>query len=412
LLGPFRGDGGASLQKLSIFGIIGFAYTKLGSFSLGESPQEGNVEFLTSIEGHLRLNGAQINELTAVEQVQLCAPAAMPVCRRALANRIIKTLNRWDKTNAATIISARSSDLGTRLSIRLSKDSAGMVDLFDARVITLDDDWGDSLAWGNAPVGGRWSNDKSLDALNGVRLNLNGFAYNRFVSPTGFPSATARSQLARRTQWLRQQYPDNRVSAESFTPNAYIQLTSVFRSQGMNLEADGIIRERRKEHTRHGTMGRFDRILQYSYGCLFGFGYSSNSAVVVLLLLFMLNLGYALVGNQRGWLMEGSTPPAASSLLHLSFSFAPTTRQTLDGAGDGTLQLRPSSATKPCGEWVTYALDQTLPVIHVAAGNGCQITGNASWLHHVVRVLLLFAGWLIVPTALLTFSGILRETNK
>jgi hypothetical protein len=409
LLGPDRGDGSAVSRELSIYGILGFAYTKLGSFSLGESRQPGIPELLTLIEGQLRLNGAQINEFTAIEQVVLYAPTVMPDRRQALSDKIMKTLNRWDKTSSTTAVSARSTNFGTRLSIRLSNASVGMLDLFDARAITLDDDSGDALAWGMMPTGEGWSNNREPNAvLEGVRLNLNGFTYNRFVSPIGLPSAGTSSQLARRRGWLRQQYLDDRVGGGSFVPDAHIQLTSVFRSQGMNREADVIIRDRRTLQMRHGTMGKFDRFLQRLYGFCFGFGYSSGRAVAVLIALYLLNFGFAFAGHHGRWLVEGPKSASPSS-LHLSFSFTPTAK-TLDGNGDGTFNT--PTANGKCEHMMIYALDQTLPVIHVTEGNGCRLTEHVASPYQIVRIVLLFAAWIMVPTALLTFSGILRETNK
>jgi hypothetical protein len=82
------------------------------------------------------------------------------------------------------------------------------------------------------------------------------------------------------------------------------------------------------------------------------------------------------------------------------------------GNAKGELQAPRPLSDSPCKEPLIYAIDQTLPVIHVTSGNGCSVISDAPIVHRSWRLLMLLLSWIILPTAALTFSGILRETNK
>jgi hypothetical protein len=59
-----------------------------------------------------------------------------------------------------------------------------------------------------------------------------------------------------------------------------------------------------------------------------------------------------------------------------------------------------------------YTFDQTMPLVHVTSGSGCEVAQHAPWPYRTWHALMLFLSWIVIPTAGLTFSGILRETNK
>jgi hypothetical protein len=84
--------------------------------------------------------------------------------------------------------------------------------------------------------------------------------------------------------------------------------------------------------------------------------------------------------------------------------------------GDATGKLTPIAAAPPSAcsnkDAVIYAIDQTLPLIHVTSGNGCEIPHTAPKTFYSWHILMLFLSWIVIPTAGLTFSGILRETTK
>jgi hypothetical protein len=352
--------------------------------------------------------------------------------------------------------------------MRLDQTSHGFIDLLGAKAYTLDDHDDDHghgvLGWGDLP--------KSGSSPSGVCLSLVGFTYTHLMTDdydsVVTPGHRNTERLVQRTKWLQQQYMDGRITAETYSPLPYIQLASVFRAQGFNREADDISFDRRDNLVRHGTMRPFDKFLQWCYGRFFGFGYRSARASAACLALFLFNLAFAYVGTRhkspedrkpQPWLIEADHPSSGPSLLHLDFSSDPGTvhAATLSAVPSSPIlpeQVAPSPSSAPLGvpcaskkskrhhreppapppakqitsaagqittnpapdrecrkPWL-YAIDQTLPLIHVTSGNGCEVLRDAPKPYFGWHIAMLFLGWIVIPTAALTFSGILRETNK
>jgi hypothetical protein len=463
---------GGAQPALNIHGIVGFAYATLGSFILGESSRtsSGNpIGHIVSLQGHIRLSGAEMVDQTALQRVRVTPPDVATREGNDLANRIHKTLNRWDRTGREDILSAQNADLGTMLSMRLDPASHGVIDLLGAKVYTLDDHDDDRghgvLGWGDSP--------KLVGSISGVCLSLVGFTYTHLMTDdydsVVSPGHRNTQRLEQRTKWLQQQYVDGKITAETYSPLPYIQLASVFRAQGFNREADDISFDRRDNLVRHGTMRRFDKVLQWCYGRFFGFGYRSARASAACLALFFFNLAFAYVGTwhkspedrkPQPWLIEADHPSSSPSLLHLDFSSSPGSvhaaamstvpsssrllRQSVAPSPSSALPGTPCASKKsknhltcppesPPAKQITtatglvttnsapdracrkpwiYAIDQTLPLIHVTSGNGCEVLRDGPKLYYGWHIVMLFLGWIIIPTAALTFSGILRETNK
>ncbi len=462
---------------IKIKGIIGFGYATLGSFSFGQSPhltsrpsEQEETKPEVVLEGHVRLDGAQISEVTLIAGARLIAPAALAAGDRALARVTGQTLKRWSSYDPRTVISMQSANLGTLLTVRLSNCSKGAIDLFNAKVTTLDDQQGRLSCWGNKPTGCGWLNDPWAEPFQGVRLYLKGFTYTHleeWATPAPEPSQAPRpgvfrnvsSGLTSRRDWLELQFPNNKPTAQTFTPLPYIQLAAVFRAQGLNREADYISFDRRDRHVRYGTLNPLDRGLQRLYGYFFGFGYLSEQALATCLLLVLVNMLFVLVGTggipaphllaagqPQPWLVE-SQHPGTSPLLDFHFSFGGRTveaaGQTLanpalslvaqqnasksqnagptaaspamTSPGNTRITLKPAQSAErapACERPWLYSIDQTLPVLHVTSGNGCEVARDSPLPYRTWHVLMVFLSWIVIPTAALTFSGILRETNK
>lgn len=464
--------GDLAQSTLNIHGIVGFAYATLGSFILGKSSRisSGNpIGHIVSLQGHIRLSGAEMVDLTALQHVRVTPPDVTAKEGNDLADQIHKTLNRWDRARREAILSAQNADLGTMLSIRLDPTSHGFIDLLGAKVYTLDDHDDDRghgvLGWGDSP--------KSVGSPSGVCLSLVGFTYTHLMSDdydsVVAPGHRNTERLVQRKKWLQQQYVDGKITAETYSPLPYIQLASVFRAQGFNREADDISFDRRDNLVKHGTMRLFDKFLQWCYGRFFGFGYRSARASAACFTLFLFNLAFAYVGTwhkspedgkPQPWLIEADHPSSGPSLLHLDFTSGPGTvhaatlcavpssppiprqpvapspssallgaqcvsnkgkrhhtgppvpppaKQITSAAGQITTNSPPDRACRK--PWI-YAIDQTLPLIHVTSGNGCEVLGDAPKPYYGWHIAMLFLGWIVIPTAALTFSGILRETNR
>lgn len=477
-LGP--GSQPSATGKLEIHGIVGFGYARLGCFTMGDSSRlrpASPKPAAVSLEGHIRLNGAEIADLTSIENAVIQPPDVGTDYGKDLTAVMEVTLNRWDTTPAGTVFSAQNADLGTMLSVRLNPNSRGIVDLLGAKVYTLDDHFypytrasleENVLGWGRQPT----SPNPPTGTISGVCLKLVGFSYTNLMSDehdSARSSSGGSRRLKQRRGWLRQQYVDGRITQETFSPLPYIQLASTLRAQGFNREADDISFDRRKYLVKHGTLSPLDWLLQWLYGRFFGFGYQSSRALVTCTLLLLANYLFAVVGTgaipmsqSQPWLIEARHPSTWPSLIRIDLSSGPgsvhaatqsanfptasTTPQLAqpapgaathggpciahkhgvhhgcpplpplpppkpDTSATGKLTPRPdpdSACRKP---WI-YAIDQTLPVIHVTSGNGCEVLQKAPDPYHIWRVLMLLLSWIVIPTAALTFSGILRETNK
>lgn len=296
-------------------------------------------------------------------------------------------------------------------------------------------------------------------------LSLVGFTYTHLMTDDYdsviTPGHRNTERLVQRTRWLQQQYVDGKITAETYSPLPYIQLASVFRAQGFNREADDISFDRRDNLVRHGTMRPFDKFLQWCYGRFFGFGYRSARASIACLALFFFNLAFAYVGiwhtspedrKPQPWLIEADHPTGGPSLFHLDFSSGPSTvhaatlpavsssppvlqqpvasspsssllgtpcvskkskrhhtcppvpppaKQITSAAGKITTTSAPDRACRK--PWI-YAIDQTLPLIHVTSGNGCELLRDAPIPYYGWHITMLFLGWIVIPTAALTFS--------
>jgi len=479
-----------------IKGIIGFGYATLGSFSLGRSPhlmsQPAEVKEAhpcVIVEGHVRLDGAKISEVTLIAGTRLIAPAGLTAGDRGLARISVETLKRWGSYDPRTVISMQSADLGMLLTVRLSHCSKGAIDLFNAKVTTLDDRDGQLFGWGKEPIGCGWSNNPWTKPFQGVRLYLKGFTYTHleeWTAPSAGPLQAPPPRMPRnvlsgqtsRKDWLELQFPNKKPTSQTFTPLPYIQLAAVFRSQGLNREADLISLDRRDRNVRYGTLGLLDRGLQGLYGLFFGFGYLSEQALATCLLLVLINMLFVLVGigsipaphffaadQPQPWLVESQDPGKTALIdLHLSFGdrtgggtekpaadsglasvprqdvsktravtattalnapcnpqalrkeekCPPTSSATTPPKNDGVIfkPSLPEAKTVACERPWIYSIDQTLPVLHVTSGNGCEVKRDSPRLYRTWQVLMVFLSWIVIPTAALTFSGILRETNK
>jgi hypothetical protein len=464
-------------DKLEIHGIVGFGYARLGCFTMGDSSRLDSTSpkpTAVSLEGHIRLNGAEVTDLTSIENTAIQPPDVDTPYGKDLTAVMSVTLNRWDTTRAGTIVSAQNADLGTMLSVRLDPKSRGIVDLLGAKVYTLDDHFypytrassaENVLGWGHQPT----SPNPSPGTISGVCLNLVGFTYTNLMSDehdSARSSSGGSLRLKQRREWLQQQYVDGRITPETFSPLPYIQLANALRAQGFNREADCISFERRKYLVTHGTLSPLDWLLQWLYGRFFGFGYRSSRALVTCILLLLANYLFAVVGTgaipmsqSQPWLIEAKHPSTWPSLIHIDLSSGLGTVHAAQSTNSPPVSTRRQPASSPnaiahgapcvahkhgghhgcppllpplpkpetsatwklttrpepdhaCRKPWIYAIDQTLPVIHVTSGNGCEVLQKAPAPYQIWRVLMLLLTWIVIPTAALTFSGILRETNK
>ena len=130
----------------------------------------------------------------------------------------------------------------------------------------------------------------------------------------------------------------------------------------------------------------------------------------------VINGVFEIVGSRITAAPSGAAVDAIGATIKSDLLFASVhpDRRSTDEVHEGC-QI-PVAATPPAAcsnkDAVIYAIDQTLPLIHVTSGNGCEIPHTAPKTYYSWHILMLFLSWIVIPTAGLTFSGILRETTK
>lgn len=426
-LGAAPVEGSAQEICLEAKGILGFAYAQLACLTVGEARAVAVDQPLAiDIKGQLRLTGVNVVDVTAIERTRLVPPREL---EQKLHDQVMNTLRRWHVSDDCMILGAEHANLGSRLYLRLHSETRGAIDLYSAKVGTLSD--GDIDSWGGKPEGPAWYQAQSQEDLKGVKLGLTGFTYvhlheleklpqgvgwrERFkkarkslCDATAIPSAGDRVSAAWkelrdvrhwRLEWLDRQFPDGRKEGK-FVSLPYIQLASVFRAHGYLKEANEISFKRRKYQTRHGTDHWLDHLLQVGYGC-FGYSYRSRRALAVLVFLFVLNILFVYAGTRHslGW-----------SLGLVGNHQAQDAQDWLKQASDS--KTGSDSDPSVCRTPWTYALNQSFPVLHLTSDKSCTMAANTSaWCRAWHNVMLILC-WIALPTALLTFSGILREETK
>ncbi len=428
LLIPNEANNTAAPNTLRMDGIVGFAYTRLGQLIVGRTfaDQQQATGASVTLNGHLRIPGAKIASLTSLVNVEMAPPVC---CGEDRCERILKTLGQWQPSDRRTIVDAENADLGAVLNVNLSLQTKGAIKLVGAHVATLDDR--KTLGWGEVPKGPGWSG-RGDAYFEGVRLLLNGFSYDHLHEPEKkLPHShnvwhrlwcfaldswnwirPDRTRLNARLKWINRQYPNGIITPEEFVPAPYIQLSNVFRTHGYSLEADLVSYERRKCHALHGTIGRLDRLLEWLYAGFFGFGYRSGRALLTLVLLFAINSLIVYRGVQNDWLKQTSSITAVTSPASDSAPF-PTPQKSAYPMSAIASSPASDVAAPACNAWITYSLQQTFPVLQTSGESGCSIRESKapSW-YQPGRLLMRSLGWVVLAAAALTFSGILRETNK
>jgi hypothetical protein len=454
LSGPRPGDAERTLPLITFKGVVGFSYSTLGCFFLGEASAVGvdaveEKSPVVQLSGNLRLDGAAIKESTILQKVRLTPAFAFHNSDAELAATMLRNINRWDSFDLKTILSAQRSSLGSTLVVDLHSESFGLIDLRGAEAFAMNDQFRDHhphsprahrLGWGHDPTGPGWY---GKGEVHGVCINQTGFTYRQFVAagltqskgwgsfvrcswswkgPRSFLLDTLKDprwlldnrkeQALLRLQWLRQQYPNGKVTKQTFRPGPYIELGRVLRAQGDHHEADYVSIHRRFAQVRYGTHGPLDWLFQRSYGFLFGFGFHTGKALTTLLALVALNLGLAYIGASPSRLWLRQTPKSAAPVYRFE-QFLPGAQQSQDAKETKqSLEAReqPEEA-RPCQTKYIYALDHTLP-IRLAEGATCEVSPWAHRWYRWTQTVLLLLSWVLLPAALLTISGILRETNK
>jgi hypothetical protein len=406
--------GGAS-EPLEILGIVGAAYSKLGSFTAGPLlPNSANAPAVgVVIQGYLRLTGTTVKDVTSIER---CVLQSAETLAEPLRSNVQARFDDWQVFDAKAVLGLDGADLGSFASVYLDSKSLGLVDLTNARVTTLRDMNG--RGWGLPPAGPGWASlaSHSDRAWRGVRLKLNGFTYDHFfeedqdhtipASHTWWHRLQCRFRMCVlwltpnnrrskvRLQWIARQHPNGVRTRDSFEPMPYIQLANVFRNHGYSREADTVSCFRRTCNVLYGSIGQLDRALQWAYGTFFGFGYQSKRALLTVLLLIAFQWGYLEAGSAVG-------PNKGHPWLMVRPSANPVTG------------MAPPPSQPACDGWVDCIFVATGRMLHIPDTRPVILTEEKKhpWLRFD-GIALEGISWVVLSAALLTFTGILRESNK
>jgi hypothetical protein len=289
-------------------------------------------------------------------------------------------------------LNLRKARIGDRLAeSTLDAESTGVIDLSDAHAAMLDDivgKWPQELGWG-ANDQGEPPHDPRTGALRGVHLRLHGFTYDTLVLPKGKPHTSADFWQARRA-WLRRQSPDRRPTPLHFTPQPHEQLVKVLRSLGYGAEADLVARDKRDWQLACRVDLWWRRLWARFVGLAFGHYYSSLRGIATVALFIALGTVGAMAAADHGMLVAADAATAAAERA-----------------------CWPDFAWTSANVWVragALAADTFVPVLKFAT-SACAIRQDApfAWAWTLGRIGYALLGLLIVPMAVLTFTGVLRR---
>jgi hypothetical protein len=363
-----------------IEGVVWLARGRLGSLQTRfEGKSKGDVA--TEITGALVLSHANLGMRTALRDIRVLPVNTLADPLRAAAAQSLRDAFIDERT----AISATHTEFGGMLVVRLAEDSAGIVELSDARVTTLDDDCG--KGWGQEPSG-------TQETPAGVELRLDGFSYVRFK---------AVDRVEDRIDWLWRQHAGRRIVPEQYFPQPYRQVAKVFRDSGYGGFATKVTVHRNDLELRHTSDTLELKFLRWCFARGFGYGYSPRSAFVTVLLLFAVSFMFTETAVRV-------SPPEAMQVASLRFPAADASHGWLRSV---TLpDEKPTAAARSCDEphWL-YALDTTVPVVHFGIHPHCALLANAPVWLYAWKALIDLLGWICISVAALTISGFLRERD-
>ncbi len=310
--------------------------------------------------------------------------------------------------------------IGAALMARdLTADVELMIDLGGVRAGTLDDE-GFPAGWGV----GREAQGQFC------ALNLDGFVYDRFghlPSDGGSSFGIALSALGRWGSPLGRRHPltwllrlarrltqahrthirqrlgwvgRQQCKAGEFYPQPYRHLAKVLRSQGHYAAAREVAIA---EQWAMPASNWVSRLLRPSWGVCFGFGFSPGRATATIVVLLA-------IGTSGVWWAWKQ-----ANVLTISYSSVAT--QITQSAVFPKANELTSAAAPPCGKHdiqpLFYALDMMVPVIALQEQTKCEVATRAGTeIWQVLWALFSFVGKLVTSLALLTYSGVLKQSEE
>jgi hypothetical protein len=248
---------------------------------------------------------------------------------------------------------------------------SGRVDLEDANVGELNDDW--------TRPGGYWP--------DGGRLQLNGLTYG------GLGDASAEQRLG----WIRSQYKKSqhkndkhkKAKHADFAAQPYEQLAAMYRQGGQDSEARAVAIARRRDLRTFGNLNWYRRFGNWFLDKTISYGYQTWRAGVGLVIVFVAFLVLSIIGQHRQVIVPvGSTT---------GLNPAPTATTC--------------TSDYPCFYPFGYTVDTVIPIInvHQADSWGPDANAPAGWLWVVGAWGATAAGWALATLLVAGYTGLVRQ---
>jgi hypothetical protein len=221
-------------------------------------------------------------------------------------------------------------------------------------------------------------------------LDLDGATYERIRHVGGGDLA------AKRTAWLRRQYPNGVPGPASFRPQPYEQLSRVLRQHGLTREANAIAVEKIRMRLAARVDRPWARVFPNLLMLISQHGYSTSRAVVSFLVFVLLG-----------------TAMYATALFAFGQPFLPVESDPEPVTYRFAFGLASATVERGCPglHVMHYALDAALPVIDLAQDMRCRFTpqGSLRWFWLLLHSLYVITGAALSAVVVLTLTGVLRQ---
>ena len=202
--------------------------------------------------------------------------------------------------------------------------------------------------------------------------------------------------VAKRSAWLKRQYPDGKPDAASFRPQPYEELTRVLRNHGQTQEANAIAVEKIRTRLEARVDRPGARFLSTILMLVSKYGYSTRRAIgsfAVFVLLGGVMYASALAAFQQPFVPVENPPEPVTYTLAL-----------------GLVEIDAEQGC-PGLDVMHYALDAALPVIDLAQDQRCRFTpaGPWRWLWLLLHSAYVIIGAALSAVVVLTLTGVLRQ---
>jgi hypothetical protein len=271
---------------------------------------------------------------------------------------------------------AKEAEVAGELQWAPDMQFSGRVNLEDAHVGELDDDW----TRPGAQVNGYWP--------VGGRLRLDGLTYGGLSDG---------ADAGKRLRWIRSQYKKNQHKKDKrkkakhtdFAAQPYEELAAMYRRGGQDSEARKVAIARRSDLRTYGSLSWYRWFGSWFLDQTIKYGYQTWRAGVGLVIVFVAFLVLSIIGQHRHVIVPtGSTT---------GLKTAPTATTC--------------TSDYPCFYPFGYTVDTVIPIINVHQADywGPDANAPAGWLWVVGGWGATAAGWALATLLVAGYTGLVRQ---